>query len=632
MLGLFRAKTSRRSRRRSGQRAGRRRPIRAAFSIVATVLAVFAASALATAGPARPIAPEDAGIRLNIRSGSITAPRLPEFAAYFLPDEDVDLYRRIFALQEAGDMTAADALIEQIGDDRLMGHVLYQRYMHPTAWRSTYPQLRSWMSAYADHPNAQQIHRLALQRRPSGASRPRSAVRIDRQYGTVENYGLQTCRYELGRQRYWRTERRIRSHLRRVRITAAYTYLEGRRPHIHRVEFDRLRAQIAGAYFYQGILDEAMEHATAVADRSADRAPQGYWIAGLASWRMQDYEAAAGYFEQFATADCAGPWSQSAGAFWAARAHLRARQPDAVDQWLQHAARFPRTFYGLLAQRTLGIDIDLNFVSPALTIAHLDALSTVPAAHRAIALLQVGRNELARDELIRIRPGDAPPLVQEALVALADQADMPQLGFAVGSNVTPAEGGYFDSVLYPLPHWVPAEGFQADRALVYAIIRQESRFNPGARSRAGARGLMQMMPATAIHIGGRGFRGSAGRARLYDPPTNLQLGQSYVNRMLDHRLVNGDLARMLIAYNAGPGNLRRWLGRIEYDDDPLLFIESVPNTETRGYLERVLANLWIYRQRLGQPTPTLDRIASGGWPRYTSLDGVQIEVAERGED
>ena len=628
MLGRFRSASRRRSRRRTG----RGRPSRAAFSILATLLAVFAASALATAGPARPIAPEDAGIRLNAGAEGISSPRLPEFAAFFLSDADVDHYRRIFALQAAGDMGAADEIIEEVADRRLMGHVLFQRYMHPTAWRSTYPQLRSWMAEYADHPRAQQVYRLAQQRRPSGSSRPRRPVTVDRQYGTVENYGVATCRYELGRTRYWRTERNIHRHLRNARITIAYNYLEGRRPHIHRTEFDRLRAEVAGGYFYAGLLDKAMEHATAVMNRSGGRAPQAYWIAGLASWRMQDYAVAAEYFEQFANAECSGPWSQSAGAYWAARAHLRARQPDAVDGWLQHAAQFPHTFYGQIAQRTLGIDLEYNFRSPALTIAHLDALAAFPAAHRALGLLQVGRRELARDELIRIRPADAPPLVQEALVALADQADMPQLGFAVGSNVTPAGGGYFDAALYPVPTWEPAEGFQADRALVYAIIRQESRFNPNARSRAGARGLMQMMPGTAIHVGGRGFRGSSGRARLYDPPTNLQLGQTYINRMLDHRHVNGDLARMLIAYNAGPGRLASWLRRVEYDDDALLFIESIPNIETRGYLERVMANLWIYRKRLGQPTPTLDRIASGGWPRYTSLDEGQIEVAERGED
>ena len=74
-------------------------------------------------------------------------------------------------------MDDADALIAEIDDQRLMGHVLYQRYMHPTAWRSRYGELRDWMARYADHPNAQLIYSLALRRRPEGASRPRAPVR-----------------------------------------------------------------------------------------------------------------------------------------------------------------------------------------------------------------------------------------------------------------------------------------------------------------------------------------------------------------------------------------------------------------------------------------------------------------------
>ncbi|NNG03943.1 MAG: lytic transglycosylase domain-containing protein [Inquilinus sp.] len=626
MLSIFRS--SRRSRR--GRRRHSRSSFRAALSVCLALVATAGASALATAGPARPSAPSEIGVRLTIRAGGLVAPRMPEFAAFFLSEADAERYRRIFALQEAGEMDDADALIAEIDDQRLMGHVLYQRYMHPTAWRSSYRELRDWMARYADHPSAQLVYSLALRRRPEGASRPRSPVRINRQYGQVENYGVTPCRWDLAPRRYPRTERQVRSFLRRSYVTAALNFINERRSSLHRVAFDRMRADIAGGYFYQGVLDKALEQAIASAERSGGKAPLAYWIAGLVSWRLQDYEAAAGHFENFAGAECAGAWSRSAGAYWAARSHLRSRNPEQVSHWLQEAAAFPRTFYGQIARRNLGIDDDLDFRSPALTVAHMEAISAIPAAHRAIGLLQVGRTATARDELIRIRPGDAPPLVQEALIAFADQGEMPQLGFAVASNVQPADSGYFDAALYPLSRFEPENGYEVDQALVHAIIRQESRFNPNARSRAGARGLMQLMPGTAIHVGGRGFRGSSGRERLYDPPVNMRLGQSYVSRMLVHSQVDGDLMRMLIAYNAGPGNLRRWLGRVQYDDDPLLFIESLPNTETRGYIEHVLANLWIYRRRMGQPTPSLDRVAAGGWPRYTSLDGIQLEVADRG--
>ncbi len=593
----------------------------------------MAVSALAAAGPAAPLKTVGPGVRLTTTENGLEAPDDPLLAAYFLSPADVERYRRVFALQEAGDMDAADGLIAEIEDRRLMGHVLYQRFMHPTAWRSRYGELRDWMANYADHPNARRIYELAMTRRPANARRPQRAISINRQYGTVENFGVESCRYDLGRRRNRAIERQVARYLRRRHVTVALNYLEERRGRLHRVEFDRLRADIAAGYFHESILDKALEHATASAERSGGRAPEAYWVAGLASWRMQDYESAAGHFENFANAECGSSWGRSAGAFWAARAHLRNRNPAAVSEWLGHAAEHTRTFYGQLALRSLGVDNSLNFAAPPLTEAHFEAVASVPAAHRAVGLLQIGNFDLANLELIRIRPADAPPLVQQALVAIADQAGLPRLALAVGGNVRPSDGGYYDGALYPLTNWEPTEGYQVDRALIHAVMRQESRFNPTARSRAGARGLMQLMPRTAIFIGGRSFRGQSGRRRLYDPAQNLQLGQDYMARLLGReRGVDNDVMRMLIAYNAGPGNLRTWLRNTQYDNDALLFIESIPNRESRGYIERVLANLWIYRQRLGQPTPSMDRIAAGAWPRYTSLDNGDLEVASRGEN
>ena len=74
------------------------------------------------------------------------------------------------------------------------------------------------------------------------------------------------------------------------------------------------------------------------------------------------------------------------------------------------------------------------------------------------------------------------------------------------------------------------------------------------------------------------------------------------------------------AYNGGPGNLGRWENRIDYNDDPLLFIETIPYRETRNFIEKVIANMWIYRMRFGQPTPSLDAAAAGAWPVYEALD------------
>src|SRR5262249_37381968 len=156
------------------------------------------------------------------------------------------------------------------------------------------------------------------------------------------------------------------------------------------------------------------------------------------------------------------------------------------------------------------------------------------------------------------------------------------LGLGVMAEHQP--GMRADSDLYPLPHWRPAGGFTVDRALLFALIRQESSFDAEAQSTAGASGLMQLMPATAAALGGR-------PADLHDPATNLALGQKYLRRLLADPAINNNLFLMAVAYNAGPGWLMRWRAA-DPTPDPLLFIESLPSQETRNFVERVMANVW----------------------------------------
>ena len=171
-----------------------------------------------------------------------------------------------------------------------------------------------------------------------------------------------------------------------------------------------------------------------------------------------------------------------------------------------------------------------------------------------------------------------------------------------------------------MPRWVPGDGFKIDRALVYAVMRQESAFNTRAKSHAGARGLMQLMPSTAGYMAQKRFRGWR-RNKLYDPSLNLRLGQKYLRYLLQHETVKGNVLFMAAAYNGGPGNLAKWQRKIfKRTQDTLMFIESIPSRETRDFVERVLSNFWIYRDRFGQNSPTLDAIAQGQIPVYTSID------------
>lgn len=140
----------------------------------------------------------------------------------------------------------------------------------------------------------------------------------------------------------------------------------------------------------------------------------------------------------------------------------------------------------------------------------------------------------------------------------------------------------------------------------------------------GASGLMQIMPQTASYVAGDKSLSGANRHLLLDPAFNLEIAQRYVLYLLEGPDVQGNLLHMAAAYNAGPGNLQRWLRKMKAEgmdpDDPLLFIESLPSSETRNFVRQVLKNFWMYRIRLGQPVPSLEQLAAGEWPQYESLE------------
>lgn len=543
-----------------------------------------------------------------------------------LSDADEQRYRQIFNVQARGDWRTADRLIRQLDNEVLMGHVLYQRYMHPTAYRSRYGELRDWMADYADHPDANKIHTLALRRRPAGASEPdRPARRVWRETPNRHYAVAEGPRPDFSRN-FRNAARRVRSLLRRERPTQALRHIE--QPSIRRgltsLEYDTLVSRIAASYFIEHRDDRAYEEAVSVTRRNRAGVPLADWYAGLSSYRLGNFSRAATHFAALSEAASASDWTRAAGGFWAARSYIAAREPAHVATMLERAADTGATFYGLLAAEQLGRDINFQWVQGPLDQAGLSLLLAEPAVARAVALLEIGRKDMAEEELLRAH-GRIDASLDHALIALADELDLPatQMQVANAAYVPPSYGPgryVMNAGLFPVPDYEPRDGFRVDRALVYAFMRQESKFKPLAQSRAGARGLMQIMPATASHITrDRSYRRS-NRDQLFDPALNLSLGQQYIEELMGSGEPYGNLYMLMIAYNGGPGNLNRWLRQVDYRNDPLLFIEGIPAPETRGYIERVLTNFWIYRDRLGQETPSLTAAAAGQWPVYQTIE------------
>jgi len=552
---------------------------------------------------------------------------LPVKSDFVLPKPltsgDAKLYSRIFELQKKGNWRQANNLIKKLGNNLLLGHVQSQKYLHPTHYRSRYFELKEWLENFGDHPEAKRIYRLALKRKPRNAKSPQRPQLPKRKIysesgngGFVRKGGLKLPYSRKARRLF----ARVKDLVRRQRLTLAKKLIgQNKYQTLQVVHLDIARILIGAGWFYYGNDKKSFNLTSKAAYRSGKYYPFGHWYAGLAAYRSANYTAAADHFQAMAAIGGLSSWSQAAAAFWAARANMVARRPDRVSRWLRLATSHPRTFYGVIARRIMGLNSPFKWDRPLSQKTDVVGALKNVRAQRALALLQVGANQKAERELSLLAFHDNLKL-RIALLNVADHLGLPSLALRTAIALMRDNKLRIDRGLYPIPRWKPKNGFILDRALVFAVMRQESAFKTRAKSRAGARGLMQLMPGTAGFISNKRFRGRKIN-QLYDPAFNLALGQKYLNYLLQHERVNGNVLMMVAAYNGGPGNLSKWQRRIfKTTKDPLIFIESMPSRETRDFVERVLSNFWIYRDRLGQKTPSLNFIAEGKRPVYKSID------------
>ncbi|HEV2673813.1 MAG TPA: lytic transglycosylase domain-containing protein [Aliidongia sp.] len=499
-------------------------------------------------------------------------PNLVQSLPALLGDMDSSRYAAIFALQDEANWKAADAQIVALADKSLLGTVLAQRYLS-VKYHTSFVEAREWLEHYADLPEAQAVWVLA-KKRAAGKPIP-SPILASAQVASPI-----------------------------VTVTSP------------------------GAATVHPATDAGVPKLPAE-PRGVNIQPPARFEAGLASWRNKKYAEAATSFEAVSRSTDVPSWYVAAGAFWAARAHLVLREPQKVDPLLETAAQQPRTFYGLLARRMLGVEPDMRFGATPLAAGEIAQLEALPGGRRALALVQVGETDRAEAELRALTSRSTPGLA-DAIVALADLANMPALCLALSSGRKGADDRH-DDAAYPVPRWEPRNGFSVDRALLFALMMQESRFDADAQSGSGAAGLMQLMPETARSVARRAGIHFNGVDDLVDPVLNLSIGQEYVKQLIEHAQINGNLILLLAAYNSGTAPLNRWQNQPEYQHDPLLFIESLATTPQRLYVERVLTNMWIYRQRLGQMVPDLDALAANEWPTYVSANassqGVQHAAA-----
>ena len=332
---------------------------------------------------------------------------------------------------------------------------------------------------------------------------------------------------------------------------------------------------------------------------SVSRVEAAFHAGWLALEFLNDPQTARRHFAQIQSTSSM-PLSQSRAEYWLGRAALKAGDRADAQRQFQRAAAYPTTFYGQLALASLGSKkLPLRFTPRAddTARARFDRLELVQVIKRLRSI-----NRADREEMFMRYLGDTltDPTQLALLAAMAERDGNHPLSLQIGKNAA-ARGLPVDNLAFPIGA-IPdsARTGKVDKALVYAVARQESAFHPGAVSRAGAKGLLQLMPTTAKQVAKRAGVAYSESKLTSDPAYNVTLGAHYLGQRLGD--FNGSYILTFAAYNAGKSRVDKWIQQFGDPRDPrvdaVTWIESIPFTETRNYVQRLMENVQVYRARL----------------------------------
>jgi soluble lytic murein transglycosylase len=357
----------------------------------------------------------------------------------------------------------------------------------------------------------------------------------------------------------------------------------------------------------------------------------------LAGWlalrHLHDAKKALPHFQELArSAD--GPLSRARAHYWLGRTYQALGMPPKARESYRTASRQIDTFHGQLARLKLDPRASALEIDPpaAPTIEDITRFNGLDAVHAAVIAHKAGLDRtLVRAFLIQLRWHCKSEAELAMLAHLAEAMGDTQIavrigkfGVARGFNLI-----YYAYPVHPLPAYAPLRR-PPETAVILAVARQESEFDTGVRSGAGARGILQVMPATARHIC-RAHKIRCDIRRLTkDASFNTMLGSAYISGRMKE--FNGSYVLALVGYNAGPGRAREWIR--EFGDprdpriDPIDWIHSIPIEETRKYVQRVLSNIQVYRARLGEEAAAvrldadLRRVAAGPVPKEAAVSAA----------
>ena len=580
-------------------RSGLGRP---GLTLAATVLTGIVLAGIALPAPA---AAQSADL---VARWNGTVPGGRTIAAVLAP-EDRSQYRQLFAAIDAEQWEVVESLLAQNPSGVLTQAARAEYYTHADSPTVAPEQIAQWLGAGTDLPQAEQLIRMGAKRGlidlpalPRGQGFSPQPFSPKRTLPRTVGDGTMPA----------------------VSATAILAAIKADNP----IEAQRLLAEIdpmlssdaraewrqrtAWSYYIENNDTAALELARTAAEGTGEWVAEGAWVEGLSAWRLGHCSLAGEAFSRVA-GRASNVELVAAGHYWASRAAMRCREPGQAARHLSAASRYDETLYGMLAADQLGIELPQHAPPQAFDKADWNQLSDRSNVRVAVALIEIGRPALA-DEVLRQEAKIGPSYQYAALSRLARELGLPSTQLFMAQNA-PYGTSSDPSLRFPIAYWQPVGGWQVDPALAFAHALQESNFRAAAVSPANARGLMQIMPGTARDHSGRLSLGAT-YEDLNDPQVNLAYGQRHLEMLRDSPATGGALPKIMAAYNAGLTPVGRWNSEINDQNDPLLWMESIPYWETRGYVAIVMRNYWMYERAAGVPSPSRRALAQGLWPEF----------------
>ncbi len=531
-----------------------------------------------------------------------------------LSRSDRDYYTALFGAIDKEDWSKVNSMLADRTDGPLHEVAKAEFYLHANSPKVELSAITAWLEKGRNLPQADQLARLGITRGlQSAPDLPQQQQMVAQPYASKRIRPRTVTDGSMPET----VKSGILDHIKNDNPDGARQLLDGIDAGLSSEARAEWRQRVAFSYYIENNDPAALAVAQTVKEGSGAWVAEGDWVAGLAAWRMGDCETASSAFERSAQGSTNVELT-AAAYYWASRAYIRCRAPEKAQELLRGAARMDETLYGMLAAEQLDQALPRANQTPDFNLADWQRVRDVENVRTTVALAEIGRDNLA-DEVLRHQAEIGAANQYGELSRLARELGLPSTQLWMAHNA-PRGASAEPALRYPAPRWQPSTGWKVDPALAFAHALQESNFRTAVVSPAQAKGLMQITPITVREHAPR-LNMTASYVDLTNPSVNLAFGQQNLEMLRDSGATGGLLPKIMAAYNAGLSPVTRWNTEIRDQGDPLLYMESIPYWETRGYVAIVMRNYWMYERQAGGASESRVALAQGMWPTFPGLAG-----------